>query len=134
MTPEVKERLLKVYPKGYKKIRRVIINLYRPILHDKSKSVFNQHPMAYIMFSLFAWSFILLTQDSELYFLPFSCGWVVIPITWIYLKLAPQTWDEMYDYEKIAFRQIWKLPIDWTPRNIKFGSEGRISGKKHSTK
>ena len=66
--------------------------------------------------------------------LPFLCGWVVIPITWIYLKLAPQTWDEMYDYEKAAFRRIWKLPIDWTPKNLKFGSEGKISGKKHSTK
>ena len=32
------ERLLKIYNPTYKKIRRVLFNLYRPILHDKSNS------------------------------------------------------------------------------------------------
>jgi len=128
------KQLQKIHPKWYKKIRRLIINLYRPILHDKSKSILNQHLITYIIFSLFIWSFILLYQNSEIYWLPFTSGWVIIPITWIYLKISPQTWDEMYSYEKIAFRYIWRLPNNWAPQNIKFGSEGRISGKRHSTK
>jgi hypothetical protein len=124
----------KVYPKWYKKIRRLIINLYRPILHDKSKSLCNQPWIAYIMFSLSIWTLILVLQNSEIYWIPFMSGWIIIPITWIYLKLFPQTWDEMYLYEKISFRHINKLPPNWAPSNIKFGSEGRISGKRHSTK
>ena len=134
MTPEVEERLLKVYPPRAKKIRRKLVNLYRPILHDKSKSIFNQDLMAYIMFSLFFISLILELKDVNYSFSPFIGGWIIIPLTWIYFKFYPQTWDEMYGYEISAFRKIWKLPIDWTPKNLKFGSEGKISGKKHSTK
>ena len=81
------KQLQKIHPKWYKKIRRLIINLYRPILHNKSKSILNQHLITYIIFSLFIWSFILLYQNSEIYWLPFTSGWVIIPITWIYLKI-----------------------------------------------
>jgi len=31
------------------------------------------------------------------------------------LKFFPQTWDEMYSYEKEAFRGIWRLPENWNP-------------------
>ena len=119
MTPKIENKLLKEYPNWYKKIRRIIVNLYRPILHDKSKSIWNQHPMAYLMFSLFIFSFILLIFDVENHWIPFISGWVVIPITWIYLKSFPQTWNEMYEYEKVAFRQIWKLPKKWNPKKTK---------------
>lgn len=134
MTPKVKERLLKIYPPRAKKIRRKIVNLYRPILHDKSTSIFNQDLMAYIMFGLFFISLILELNDLNHSFLPFIIGWIVIPLTWVYFRFYPITWNEMYEYEKVAFRRIWKLPPSWTPINDKFGSEGRVSGKKHSTK
>ena len=134
MDPKIIKSLIKVHPNWYKKIRRILFNLYRPILHDKSKSVFNQDLMAYLMFSLFAITIILESQGVDKFWLPFASGWVIIPITWIYFKFSPQTWDEMYNYEKAAFREIWKLPFDWEPKNTKFGSEGRVSGKKHSTK
>jgi hypothetical protein len=134
MTPKVKERLLKIYPPRAKKIRRKIVNLYRPILHDKSTSKFNQDLMAYIMFGLFFIGLILELNDINHSFLPFIVGWIVIPLTWVYFRFYPITWDEMYEYEKKAFRDIWRLPPSWTPINDKFGSEGRVSGKKHSTK
>ena len=119
MTEKTLKSLNKKYSNGYKKIRRVIINLYRPILHDKSSSKLNQHPIAYIMFITFIWSAILVHQDSPNYWIPFLSGWVIIPITWIYLKLFPQTWDEMYEYEKVAFRQIWRLSKKWKPKKTK---------------
>ena len=134
MTPKVKERLLKIYPPRAKKIRRKIVNLYRPILHDKSTSKFNQDLMAYIMFGLFFIGLILELNDINHSFLPFIVGWIVIPLTWVYFRFYPITWDEMYEYEKKAFRDIWRFPPSWTPINDKFGSEGRVSGKKHSTK
>ena len=109
------ERLLKIYNPTYKKIRRVLFNLYRPILHDKSNSKFNQDVMAYLMFSLFIITVILETQDVEKWWLPFASGWIIIPITWIYFKISPQTWDEMYDYEKAAWRQLHRLPKNWAP-------------------
>lgn len=119
MEEKTLKNLKKIYPKWYKKIRRLIINLYRPILHDKSESKLNQSCITYIMFSLFIWSAILVYQDSPNYWIPFLSGWVVIPITWIYLSLFPQTWDEMYEYEKVAFRQIWRLSENWKPKKIK---------------
>ena len=109
------ERLLKIYNPTYKKIRRVLFNLYRPILHDKSNSKFNQDVMAYLMFSLFIITVILETQDVEKWWLPFASGWIIIPITRIYFKISPQTWDEMYDYEKAAWRQLHRLPKNWEP-------------------
>jgi hypothetical protein len=68
------------------------------------------------MFSLFTWSFILLYNENPNHWIPFVSGWVVIPITWIYFRFSPQTWDEMYEYEKNAFRHIWRLPFDWKPQ------------------
>ena len=119
LSPKVTNKLTKVYPSWYKKIRRVLFNLYRPILHDKSTSPFNQDVMAYLMFSLFAITVILEIQDVEKWWLPFASGWIIIPITWVYFKISPQTWDEMYEYEKVAFREIWRLPSKWEPETIK---------------
>ena len=112
----LEERLLKPYSKGAMKIRRILFNLYRPVLHDKSTSIWNQDLMAYIMFGLFTWSAILVGLDSENYAYPFLSGWIVIPTTWIYFKFCPQTWAEMKEYEKVAFREIWKKPKNWQPR------------------
>ena len=112
----LEERLLKPYSKGAMKIRRILFNLYRPVLHDKSTSIWNQDLLAYIMFGLFTWSAVLVGIDSENYAYPFLSGWVAIPVTWIYFKFFPQTWAEMYEYEKAAFRLIWKLPKNWKPK------------------
>lgn len=116
MSKSIEEILLKPYSKWAMKIRRVIINLYRPILHDRSNSIFNQDLMAYIMFSLFIWSGVLVGIDSENYMYPFLSGWIVIPISWIYLRFFPQTWAEMYDYEKAAFRELHKKRKNWRPK------------------
>tara|TARA_B100000900_G_scaffold51683_1_gene38041 strand:- start:1276 stop:1671 length:396 start_codon:yes stop_codon:yes gene_type:complete len=119
MEPKEEQKLLKQYPNWAKKIRRVLFNLYRPILHDKSESKFNQHPIAYIMFLAFSWTAILTYQDSPNYYIPFLSAFCVIPTTWIYFKFFPQTWDEMYDYEKAVFRQIWKKRKNWRPKPSK---------------
>tara|TARA_B100000927_G_scaffold49678_1_gene36484 strand:- start:7078 stop:7434 length:357 start_codon:yes stop_codon:yes gene_type:complete len=111
----LEEKLLKPYSDGAIKIRRILFNLYRPIMHDKSESIWNQHALSYLMLVLFIWTSILVGMDSANYYIPFLSGWILIPITWVYFKFCPQTWVEMYDYEKEAFRAIWKLPADWTP-------------------
>jgi len=134
------QKLLKQYPNWAKKIRRAIVNLYRPILHDRSTSKFNQHPIAYIMFISFAWSAILVHQEIDNYYIPFLSAFCVIPSTWIYLKFFPLTWEEMHDYEKAEFRLIWGKRKNWRPKqpkkskSTKIGSEGTVNGKKHSTK
>tara|TARA_B100001175_G_C19133594_1_gene460138 strand:+ start:111 stop:512 length:402 start_codon:yes stop_codon:yes gene_type:complete len=128
----IEEKLLKPYSKRAMKIRRLIFNLFRPVLHDKSTSIWNQHMMAYLMFGSFTVSFCLLLLDIPYHSIPFSVMFTIIPITWIYFKFQPQTWVEMYEYEKDAFRHIWKLPKDWKPTPPWIGSEG--TGKKHSTK
>lgn len=115
MDANVKKKILRKYPNWAKKIRRVIVNLYRPILHDRSNSIFNQHPIAYLMFAAFGWSAYLVHIDSPDYYIPFISMFCVIPLSWIYLKIQPQTWDEMYDYEKDAFRQIWRKSPTWNP-------------------
>ena len=71
MKEKTLNNLKKQYSEGYKKIRRLIINLYRPILHDKSTSIFNQHPITYIMFITFIWSGVLVYMDDPNYAIPF---------------------------------------------------------------
>ena len=114
----LEKTLLKPYSKWAMKIRRIIFNLYRPVLHDKSTSKFNQDLMAYIMLGLFTCSVVLFFSGVKepTFAYPFIAGWIVIPITWIYFRFFPQTWVEMYEYEKIAFRQLHKLPPMWEPK------------------
>ena len=56
----IDEKLLKPYSDKSMKIRRVLFNLFRPVLHDKSTSVWNMDMMAYLMFGAFIVSFCLL--------------------------------------------------------------------------
>ena len=51
-TESLEATLLKPYSKWAMKIRRVLINLYRPILHDRSDSFFNLDLLFYLMFTL----------------------------------------------------------------------------------
>ena len=110
--------LLKPYSKWAMKIRRIIINLYRPILHDRSESIFNLDLLFYLMFTLFGCSGILLAigVDQPEFGYPFLAGWVLVFITQIYLRYFPQTWAEMYDYEKTAFRELHRLRKNWSPK------------------
>ena len=59
------KRFYHSYGKTSMKIRRLIINLYRPILHDRSESIFNQHLLAYLMFGLFGCSGVLLALGFD---------------------------------------------------------------------
>ena len=134
MNSKKKKRLLKIHPPLYKKIRRILINLFRHISRGRNHILLNQHPIAYIMLILSIWMLIGVYQNNELAGIPFIVGWVFIALCFTYFNFFPQTWDEMYEYEKIAWRRLYKLPLNWKPQNTKFGSEGRIGGKKHSTK
>jgi hypothetical protein len=121
MKLEIKEKqlvkgLLKPYGKKAMKIRRRLFNFYRPISHDRSESIFNQHLMFYIMFSLFILSGIFLGLELSYYPIPFLSGWVFVLLTAIYFRFFPQTWAEMYDYEKAAFRKIYKKRKNWRPK------------------
>lgn len=110
--------LLKPYSKWAMKIRRIIINLYRPILHDRSESFFNLDLLFYLMFTLFGCSGILLAMgvDQPEFSYPFLSGWILVFISQFYLRFFPQTWAEMYDYEKAAFRELHRLRKNWSPK------------------
>lgn len=116
MNEKVINNLNKEYPNWYKKIRRMIVNLYRPILHGKTDSIFNQDTIFYVMMISFVWSATLIYLENPNYAYPFGIAWCIIPITWLYLKIFPQTWSEMYEYEKMVFRNIWRLPTNWKPK------------------
>lgn len=117
-TESLEATLLKPYSKWAMKIRRVLINLYRPILHDKSESFFNLDLLFYLMFTLFGCSGILLAMgvDQPEFSYPFLAGWVLVFISQFYLRYFPQTWAEMYDYEKAAFRELHRLRKNWSPK------------------
>lgn len=116
-TESLETTLLKHYSKNVKKIRRKIINLYRPIKHDKSESIWNQPLLVYLMFSLFICSGILLLLgvDQPEFSYPFLSGWVLTFVSLFYLRIFPQTWAEMYDYEKDMFRELHRKSKNWRP-------------------
>ncbi len=116
MNNKVLKNLKKEYTGNYKIIRRFLFDLFRPIMHDRSTSILNQHTMFYIMFGLFGISVFMLVNEFDKHWLPFVSGWAMIPILWTYFRISPQSWGEMYDYEKDAFKRIWKLPANWEPK------------------
>ena len=96
------KKLFKTYGKNYQKFRRAWVNLYR---HKKG----GIDPMAYIMLALF------LTTVLMKAYTPFLIGWIFVAISFIYWRIFPQSWAEMKDYEKVAYRDINQLPLDWEP-------------------
>jgi len=116
MKKEIIENLLVKHPSRYKKIRRVLFNLYRPTSISKNLFIYKIHPITYIMLIVFIMSFMLYLNENTLWPVPFTSGWIFIVLTWIYFKFQPQTWDEMYDYEKNIFRGLNSKPIDWEPK------------------
>ena len=112
------EQLNKEYSPIAKKIRRKIVDLYRPINVD-SKNLFLSKIdiMAYIMVGLFSASAILFSIGYSFDYLPFFIGFLSNVLFMVYLRFQPLTWSEMYDYEKVYFREIFFLPKDWEPKS-----------------
>jgi hypothetical protein len=110
------EKLNKEYSKIFKKVRREIVDLYRPI-NRKSKNLFLSKIdiMAYIMIGLFSSSAILFAVDNPFDYVPFLIGFCANTLFISYLEIKPLTWSEMYDYEKTYYRQLYSLPSDWEP-------------------
>lgn len=110
------EKLTVSYSPSVKKIRRIIVNLYRPINRD-SKNLFLSKIdiMAYIMIGLFASSATLFAIGSNLDDVPFVTGFFANVLFISYLQFKPLSWSEMYDYEKAYYREIYFLSDDWEP-------------------
>ncbi len=104
------EKILKQYSKNYSSFRRKWANLYRPMKKPK----FLQ-PAVIIMFTLFLLTFIGFLLNSPYHPIPFISGFFFVLISIYYFKFFPLTWDEMYDYEKEYYRNIWNKPKDWNP-------------------
>ena len=104
-TESLETTLLKHDSKNVKKIRRKIINLYRPIKHDKSESIWNQPLLVYLMFSLFICSGLLLFfgVDQPAFSYPFLIGWVLTFVSLFYLRIFPHPCAALYDSETVMF-------------------------------
>lgn len=115
-----KDKLIKEYSPLAKKIRRKIVDLYRPINSD-SKNLFTSKidVMAYIMIGLFSLSAILFSAGINFDYIPFMVGFFINAVFMIYLSFRPLTWSEMYEYEKKYYRELFFLPKDWEPNNLK---------------
>ena len=110
-------KLNKEYSTKYKKIRRKIVDLYRPInINSKNLFVSKIDIMTYIMFILFSISASLFLFNIEYEYVPFLLGFFLNLIFMIYLKVYPLSWNEMYDYEKKIYRDLFYLPKDWEPK------------------
>ncbi len=108
--------LTRYYSPSSKKIRRKLVNLYRP--YDRySDNLFLSKIdlMAYIMISLFGMTALLFTFGLSYDYVPFLVGFISNVILFAYFYAKPLTWEEMEDYEKTYYRQIFYLPKDWYP-------------------
>jgi hypothetical protein len=110
------QSITKTYSPIAKKIRRKIVDLYRPIdIYSENLFLHKIDIMAYIMFGLFSLSAIMFSLGIEFEYLPFMIGFVSNAVFMFYLYFFPLTWSEMYDYEKTYYREIFFLPRDWKP-------------------
>ena len=113
-----KENLNKEYSHTAKKIRRKIVDLYRPIKINSGNLFLSKIDiMAYIMIGLFSGSAILFSIGYSFDYLPFLIGFLSNVIFMTYLQFQPLSWSEMYDYEKVYFRELFFLPKDWEPKS-----------------
>lgn len=117
---KTKDKLIKEYSPLAKKIRRKIVDLYRPI-NTESKNLFTSKidVMAYIMIGLFSLSAILFSTGISFDYIPFMVGFFINAVFMIYLSFRPLTWSEMYEYEKKYYRELFFLPKDWEPNTLK---------------
>lgn len=117
----MESKLNKKYTPGYKKFRRVWVNLFRPIVQDSKNLFLLIDPIAYIMFTLFLTTFLLYFYDiaPDNHWIPFASGFAFTAISMLYFRLFPLTWDEMSDVEKQVYRMSLQLPRDWEPTENK---------------
>ena len=112
------QSITKTYSPIAKKIRRKIVDLYRPIdVYSGNLFLHKIDIMAYIMVGLFSLSAIMFSLGIEFEYLPFMIGFVSNVLFMVYLRFQPLTWSEMYDYEKVYFREIFFLSRDWEPKS-----------------
>ena len=105
------QSITKTYSLIEKKIRRKMVDLYRPIdVYSENLFLCKIDIMAYIMVGLFSLSAILFSLGIEFEYLPFMIGFVSNVIFILYVYAFPLTWSEMYDYEKTYYREIFFLP------------------------
>jgi hypothetical protein len=57
----------------------------------------------------------MIENKIEYSWLPFLIGFTITSLSMLYLNFFPLSWDEMYDYEKDAYRIMFQLPKDWNP-------------------
>jgi hypothetical protein len=108
--------LSKIYSPAYKKFRRFLINLFRPAdANSKFFLLSSIDVAAYLILFLFFCSFGLFIYDTNYSVVPFMTGWIFILSCMIYFQLYPLTWDEMDENERKFYRQLWRLPDNWTP-------------------
>jgi hypothetical protein len=69
------------------------------------------------MVGLFSLSAIMFSLGIEFEYLPFMIGFISNVLFMVYLRFQPLTWSEMYDYEKVYFREIFFLSRDWEPKS-----------------
>jgi hypothetical protein len=112
------QSITKTYSPIAKKIRRKIVDLYRPIdVYSENLFLRKIDIMAYIMVGLFSLSAIMFSLGIEFEYLPFMIGFISNVLFMVYLRFQPLTWSEMYDYEKVYFREIFFLSRDWEPKS-----------------
>ena len=104
------------YSPLYTKIRRTFTNLFRPVKVGSKNPLNRIHPISYIMLVLFSATAVLLVNEFEYYWIPFVSGFIFTVISMIYSNFFPLSWEEMYEYEKEAYRLMNKLPRDWNPK------------------
>jgi len=111
-----KEFLHNNYSPLFRKIRRIVTNLFRPIKISSKNPLLKLHPISYLMLLSFSITAIMLANGVEYYWIPFILGFTFISICMIYFNFFPLSWDEMYEYEKEAYRLMNRLPKDWNPK------------------
>ena len=107
------DKLNKKYSPKYQKVRRVWVNLFRPIRYGSRNPIYAFHPITYIMLATFAITAIMTVKLIPFAWIPFVSAFTFTAISLIYFRFFPLSWEEMSDYEKEAYRFINQLPSDW---------------------
>jgi hypothetical protein len=107
------KKISKNYSPRYSKIRRVWVNMFRPIKRNSVNPLLIINPATYLMFVCFFSTSILSFNGSEYSELPFLLSWVWLFISLTYFNIFPLTWKEMNDVEKVEYRELYDLPDDW---------------------
>jgi hypothetical protein len=47
--------------------------------------------------------------------IPFLISWGFVFVSFYYFSVFPLTWNEMTEFEKKYYRELYRLPDDWNP-------------------